>query len=301
MKLLSWLLLAALLAPDEKHTVVKTIDVGGLKREYRLHVPPSYDKAKPPALVLVFHGGGGNARQQERFSGFSDLSDKEGFIAVYPDAVEHNWNDGRGVETIKSQKDGVDDVAFVKAALDEIARETPFDPKRVFACGISNGAIFSHYLALKADRVAAIGCLVGGIAEPVAKDFKPEKPVSVLIMQGTDDPLVPYDGGAVARNRGRIVSTADAVKTWIGVNGCGEKGETAELPDKDPDDGTRIEATTYTGGKDGTEVVLYKIKGGGHTWPGGAQYLPKAIVGVVSRDLDATRALWDFFAKHPRP
>lgn len=294
--------LLLMLVLGDKHTVEKTIDHDGHKRLYRLHVPPGYDKAKPPALVIVCHGGSSNAAQQERQSKFSDLSDTEGFIAVYPDALDKNWNDGREAEALKEQKDGVDDVGFIKAALDEIAKEFPYDPKRVFSCGISNGAIFSHYLGLKAsDRIAAIGCIVGGIAEPTAKDFKPEKPVSVIIFQGTEDPLIPFAGGAVLRVRGRILSTADAVKTWVAVNGCNEKGETTELPDKDPDDGTRIELTKYAGGKDGAEVHYYKITGGGHTWPNGTQYLPVKTIGRVTRDIDGTTTLWDFFKSHPRP
>lgn len=294
------LLLLAACAGDE-HTVRKTITVDEREREYLLHVPPSREKDGPAALVVVLHGGGGNAAQAERFTGFSRLSDREGFIVVYPDAVEKNWNDGRGAERLASQKAGVDDVKYIGAMIDAVAREHDVDPKRIYATGASNGGIMSQYLAIKlSGRFAAIGCVIGSIAEPAAKDFKPGHPVSVLIMNGTEDPLVPFDGGVVARNRGEVIATREAAGLWIEHNGCGKEAKKEDLPDKDADDACTVTRETWSGGRDGSEVVLYTIKGGGHTWPGGSQYAPRAVIGRVCRDLDATGTIWEFFQAHPK-
>lgn len=294
------LLGCSLVRPAEEHTVEGKLRVGDLDRAYLLHLPPTILPNTPAALVLVFHGGGGHAKQMEHFSAFSALSDREGFIVCYPDGIEKNWNDGRVVEDSRAHREKIDDVAFIDALLTEIAKKHPVDPKRIYATGISNGAFFSNRLgAERASRFAAIAPVVGGMAPTVAADFHPTDPVSVVILQGVDDPLVPYDGGPIKFNRGQTVSTASTARKWVEHDGCKEP-VVEDLPDKDPDDGTRVKKTTWSGGRDGAEVVLYTIEGGGHTWPGGSQYLPKVMIGRVCKDVDATPLIWDFFLRHPK-
>lgn len=296
-------LLAALVlaVPASAGTVRRTLAHGGLTREYRLHVPPSYSKGRPVALVLVFHGGGGTARQMERYTGWSALATREGFIVAYPESVEGNWNDGRGVATLRSHRENVDDVGFVAAIINTLSREYALDPGRIFATGISNGAFVSHLLGARLSRrIAAIAPVVGGMAPAVAGKFHPERPVSVLIIQGTEDPLVPYKGGRVAWNRGETIGTEEAVKKWVDHDGA-RGPRTEDVPDTVEDDGCVGKRVSYTDGRDGTAVVLYALKGGGHAWPGAAQYLPEGIIGRVCRDFDATRLIWEFFSAHPRP
>lgn len=294
------------MATSDTNTVVRTLKVGALSRTYSLHVPPQLPHDKAAALVLVFHGGGGTPVYAERESKFSDLADREGFLVAYPEGIGKSWNDGRGVQTIVAQRDNIDDLAFIAALLDDVAQSCKLDPKRVFATGISNGGIFSHYLAANlAARIAAIAPVAGGLPEPLSHKFNPGQPVSVLFLQGTADPLVPYDGGYVtppgAGKRGQIVSTDAAVKLWTGRDGCQGEAVTEELPDKDPKDGCRVKKFTYAHGTNGTEVMLYKIEGGGHTWPDGMQYLPRLIIGRVCRDFNGTAVIWDFFKSHPKP
>jgi polyhydroxybutyrate depolymerase len=237
----------------------------------------------------------------ERFSGFSALSDKEGFLVCYPDGVERNWYDGRVVQDSRAHREKIDDAGFIEALIDGIARKQPVDMKRIYATGISNGGFFSTYLGARlSKRFAAIAPVVGGMAPVVAADFKPDQPVSVLILQGTEDPMVPFDGGPIKFNRGETVATRTAVQKWVDHDGCTTQ-LAEDLPDRDPSDGTRVHRTIHRGGRDGTEVVLYTIEGGGHTWPGGPQYLPVFMVGRVCRDIDANPIIWDFFAKHPKP
>ena|SRR5436190_15147685 len=287
-------------APD-LHTVEGTLDIDGVLRTYDLHIPTGLDPKKPLPLVFLFHGGGGYGLQMERFSGFSELSDKEGFIACYPDGVERNWFDGRVVEGSKAHREKIDDAGYIDALIDAIAKKHPIDEKRIYATGISNGGFFSNYLGAKrSKRFAAIASVAGGLAPVVAADFKPEAPVSVLFLQGTEDPILPFDGGPLKYNRGETISTATTVKKWVEHDGC-KPAVTEDLPDKDPADETRVKRATYSGGRDGTEVVLYTIEGGGHTWPGGPQFLPGFLVGRVCQDIDANQVIWDFFAKHPKP
>jgi polyhydroxybutyrate depolymerase len=163
--------------------------------------------------------------------------------------------------------------------------------------------MFSHYLAAKlSDRIAAIAPVVGGMADPFYREFRPEKPVSVFIIQGMSDPLVPYMGGAVARGtRGRIIPTERAAALWVEKDGCDHKPSVGELPKTDPTGGFQVKWSRWSGGRDNTEVLLYAIEGGGHTWPGGSQFLPVFFVGRVCQDFDATEAIWEFFKSHPRP
>jgi polyhydroxybutyrate depolymerase len=296
------LLLVALPLTASGQSVERSLSVGGRQRTYRLFVPATA-KGAPAPLVLAFHGGGGRGRSMESLSRLSLLAAREGFVVAYPDAYEGNWNDGRTDFDATAAREHIDDVTFVRAILTDVARVTPVDAKRVFATGISNGAIFSHFLAANlSDRIAAIAPVAGGIADPFYKVFAPAQPVSVFAMQGTKDPLVPIDGGNVAKAyRGKVIATDAAMRLWVGRDSASATPETGTLPDNDPRDGCTVAWKKWSGGKRGTEVWLYVEQGAGHTWPGGPQYMPRLLVGAVCRDFDATESIWAFFKAHPKP
>lgn len=281
-------------------TVARTITAGGRQRTYLLYLPPAAARRTPMALLFVLHGGGGTGQRMSSFTGFSGLADRHGFAVVYPDAVDRNWNDGREAQQIRAQHEEIDDVAFFAAMIDALSKELPVDPDRIYATGISNGGFMSQLLAVRlSHRLAAIAAVAAGMAPSVAEQ-PPKEPISVLVMNGTEDRLVPYRGGDVVGNRGKTIATDKIVQKWKVHNQCAEGPVATVLPDKDPSDGTTVTQVTYTRCARGTEVVLYTIEGGGHTWPGGAQYLPARIVGRVSRDISATEVIWQFFARHPR-
>ncbi len=126
----------------------------------------------------------------------------------------------------------------------------------------------------------------------------------MLAINGTEDPLVPFEGGDVhflKFKRGRCLSVKETIAWWVKVNGCSAEAVTKAEPDRDTDDGTTVRTETHTGGRDGTEVVLYVIDHGGHTWPGGWQYLPERLIGKTCRDFDASDVIWAFFKKHALP
>jgi polyhydroxybutyrate depolymerase len=296
----AWSLAAVLPAAAGRATQAHRLEVGGLTRSYLLHVPPALPAGQVP-LVLVFHGGGGNGLGTERLTRFSELADRERLLVAYPEGIDRNWYDGREFTGSRAHRERIDDVAFVTAMLDAVARTHAVDPRRIYATGISNGAVFSHYLAAHlAPRIAAIAPVVGGVADPPDAWLHPAQAVSVLILQGTTDPLVPYRGGAIAFGRGRIIDTEEAARRWARLNGTAPEPRSSALPaaGKEHCGGLRL---TYSGGRDGSEVVLVRLDGGGHTWPGGAQYLPERLVGRVCRDFDATALIWEFFRTHPKP
>ncbi|MEO0079942.1 MAG: PHB depolymerase family esterase [candidate division WOR-3 bacterium] len=272
----------------------------GRKRTFLVHIPPQTAGLKNLPLVIVLHGGGGNGRAVARLTGFSALADEKGFIVVYPDAVNGHWNDGRQVRQFRSQRENVDDVGFIAALIDSLAKRLKVDPKRVYATGISNGAIMCHRLGCElASRLAAIAPVAGAIAEPLNGRCQPARPVSVVAINGTEDRFVPYEGGGVGllAKRGRVVSVAQTIEFWVRANGCSTR-PIVNVRDIERADGMRIRQERYLGGREGSEVMLFTIEGGGHTWPGGAER-PRRF-GPGTRGLDATREIWEFFSHHRR-
>lgn len=271
-----------------------------IERSYLLHLPAGYDSTRQWPLVFMLHGGGGSAVAAAKLTGFSRMADTAGFIVVYPEAVNRHWNDGRRVRLFRAHREEVDDVGFFAALGDRLARDLAVDTTRVFAAGISNGGMMCHRLGCElSGRIAAIAPVAASMPAPLVDNCRPERPVSVLAISGTADPLVPYDGGSVGliRKRGRVVSVDRAIAAWVIANGCTVGPDTSLLPDNDPDDGTRVRRQTWTGGRDGSEVVLFTVEGGGHTWPGGAAR-PRQF-GPTSRDIDAAELIWQFFQQHP--
>lgn len=278
----------------EENTQERTLQHGGRDRTYFVHVPPKLPLDKPVPLVFVLHGGGSNARQMIRFTGFSAVADQEGFLAVYPDGIDRRWNDGR-----LEERNNIDDVGFILAILDRIGKELAVDPKRVFSTGISNGGFMSQRLAAEcSEKFAAIAPVAAGMPQIIGDKMKSQDRVSVLIINGTEDPLVPYHGGSVGRDRGVLLDTDETVRRWVAIDQGADKPEAENIPDADPNDGCRAVRFLFRG--DGADVVLIRIDGGGHTWPGGIQYLGQWIIGRVCRDFDGTRAIWDFFRTHPK-
>jgi polyhydroxybutyrate depolymerase len=189
----------------------------------------------------------------------------------------------------------------VRALIDELAAKYPVDTRRVYATGISNGGFFSNRLACDlAGRIAAIASVAATMPEKLVPRCKPARPVSVMYLNGDQDPLVPIQGGQVAKRNGLCVSLSDAAKFWREIDRTSPKPLEENLPQRE-DDGTSIHKQTWREGQKQTEVVVYTVHGGGHTWPGGSQYLPVVFVGKVSHQLDATSTIWEFLSAHRLP
>ncbi len=282
---------------------VHTLTIDGRERRFIVQSPKN-PKGKLP-VVFVFHGGGGRGENMLTKANFGPLAARENFIAVYPSAWKNHWNDGRKALWIASQKEGVDDVGFVRAIVDDLSKSHPIDRSRIYATGGSNGGIFCHYLAAKAaDLFAAVAPVIGGLAAPVADSFKPSHPISLLVIQGDDDPLVPIGGGPIAgsEGRGRIISTEEMLKLYIKHNHISGQPTEELLPDVDPDDGCRTTVRRYPPGQAGVKVEYWLIRGGGHTLPGketGKVQLAEGFVGKTCHDFDFREVVWNFFKSCP--
>jgi polyhydroxybutyrate depolymerase len=291
---------------DQETSTTRSIIFAGSERTYHIHIPipASYDKASPIPLLIVLHGGGGTGEGMVNLSqgGFNKLSDKEGFIVVYPDGIEKHWNDGRENASYRAHREKIDDVGFISALVEHLAKEHNIDMKRVYVTGISNGAMMSFRLACElSEKITAIAPVSGAMPENLPARCSPSRPIPVLMISNTDDRLVPWEGGDIRFGRktfGRTLSVPETVKYWVNHNQCSLPPTVSVEPDRDPKDGTRVRKELYNQCREGSEVVLYAIEGGGHTWPGGHQYLPEWMVGKTSRDIDANEVIWDFFRRH---
>jgi polyhydroxybutyrate depolymerase len=260
--------------PGTPNDFSKTISVAGVSRNYLLHVPATYVSTNPSAVVLLFHGGNGSAATVGGITsgspgGFSALADKNNFIAIYPNAIDGNWDDGRETITYRTN-----DVAFTEAILDAVAREYNLDAKRIFAAGISNGGMMSHRLACDlSNRIAAVATVAANIPSAITANCAPLGIVPVAMFSGTADPIMPYAGGAVSGNTGgSVLSAPDTALFWANKNQVPLASQNSVIPDADPNDGTTADLFSYAGAGPG-EVAFYRVNNGGHTWPGGTQYI----------------------------
>jgi polyhydroxybutyrate depolymerase len=260
----------------------RSIKMGEQERSYLVHVPKSYDPKKSTPVVLALHGALMDGPMMVPFSGLNKKADDEGFIVVYPSGLGRFWNAG---SFRKGMGGNIDDVAFIGKVLDELATLVNVDKKRVYACGMSMGAMMSYRLAAELwDRIAAVAPVAG---TSMIQEIKLKQPVPVLHFHGTKDTFVPFEG------RGRSVD--DTIQKWVKLNGCDEKPK-ADVLSKNGEE-LKVTRKTYGGGKDGAEVVLIVIEDGGHTWPG--QKPPVGFMGKSAMNISANDLIWEFFKKHP--
>ena len=272
-----------------------TIVISGQTREYLLYVPPSYDRTRPTPLVISMHGAAVWPAQQMHLSGWNRLADEHGFIVVYPSGsdVPRIWHVDRGLGLMR-------DVRFIAALVDTLEKAYNIDPTRIYANGLSNGGGMSFVLSCTlSDRIAAVGLVAAAQTLPWSW-CTDQRPVPMIEFHGTADPMVPYDGGlptsvfAPTRfdpHAKPFPSIPGWAADWARRNRCGtDPIDTAVAAD--------VTRRAYTGCADDAGVVLYTVRGGGHSWPGGKP-MPRWMVGPTSNSVDATSLMWAFFRDHP--
>ena len=273
---------------------------GGRTRTFNYLVPAGKAGQSLP-LVIALHGRLGDGKGQDKLSGASAVAEKEGFVLALPDGYSKSWHDAR--DKGPAAEAGVDDVAFLSALIDWFVAQQHVDPARVYVMGMSNGGFMTLTLACAlTDKIAAVASVTGTVSENLKASCAPSRPIPVALFLGDADPLVPYEGGDVARGKnGRAISGPDSAALFAGLNGCASTPAVSELPDVDANDGTRIALSLYGECRAGSEVRLYTVRGGGHTWPGGWGYMSESFIGLTSRDLSATAEAWSFFQRFTLP
>jgi len=274
-----------------------TLMHGGKKRSFLVYMPDGDIAGRP--LFLVLHGSKGKGKSVRQQSGyqFDVLADREKCIVVYPDGYRKHWNDCRSAPKDKAHTKDIDDVGFLTALVEMCCTRWHADPARVYAVGFSNGGHMCFRLAAEVpDKIAGITAIAANMPAPGwSKCPAPENGFPVMIVSGTDDPINPYEGGKVRLfhfiKKGEVLPASDSAKAWLKSEDMGKKPVSKKLIDHDLEDGTEVEILTWPDSR----VRLYTIRGGGHTIPGGEQYLPASIVGRVSHDINIAQEVWEFF------
>ncbi len=269
----------------------------------------AYVPAKPaihPALVIVLHSSMGTAERARASFGydFDLLADQHGFIAVYPQGYEGHWNDCKKKGPFAAKRENIDDVGFLHVLVDRLVKDHNADRARVYVTGVSNGGAMTLRLALQTpDFARAYAAVVSSVPAPENMALTPKnQPVSVLIMNGTDDPFNPWRGGDVVLygvwgNRGPVLSAQASIDYFRKLAGLEGAPRVTRFPDLDPDDGSTAERSSWSApGK--RSVALYTIQGGGHSAPHPALY-GRRLLGHSNRDIHAANEIWEFFQSAP--
>jgi polyhydroxybutyrate depolymerase len=283
-----------------------TFRFDGEKRSYIIDLPNSYNPSNEYPLVLVFHGGGGNAKNIKEVTNFSLKGEEENFIVVYPDGSGKlnyrllTWNCGFCCGY--ALEHNIDDIGFIRALIEYLTDEYNIDESMIYATGLSNGGIMSYYVgAALSDifaAVAPVAAQIGGQATEQEKIWRipvPENPVSILAINGMNDSRVPYDGGRPADNDTAVyswISTNESISFWVTQNQCNS------FPERNISDSGNIIIDTYAGGLDSTMVRLISIVDGTHSWPGGEKGWDQGA--KPTSEINATDIIWEFFKDHPK-
>lgn len=288
-----------------ENMTLESISFRGQTRDYYIHTPSSYQSNKLTPLVLAFHGGVGRGDTMAQKTGLNAVAEREGFIVVYPNGIDRGdrggrWNDGR---IASQQGSGSDDVAFVRALIDHLVQTKNIDSRRVYSAGGSNGGFFTQRLACElSDKITAFASVSATLPQSLQSRCNPSRSVPMLMINGTADPFVPWQGGQVQIGAGgNILSVPATVDFWRKHNNCSTNPAVEQLPDTQ-NDGTKVKKATYSGCRNNAPIVFYTVEGGGHGWPGSqSERRSEARSGKVSREILASYVIWNFFEQQTLP
>ena len=287
------LLIILLLTPIISFAQIDTasFEFEGITRDYLVFLPKSYDGVTQMPVVLNLHGYTLDKQQQMNYSQMNLVADTAGFIVVYPNAVNTTWNSGIYDSPEAPPNPNINDIGFIDALIDTLQSHYSIDLEKIYSCGFSNGGFMSFKLACQlSNRIAAIASVEGAISNTTASECNCNHTMPVLIIHGTADNIVHYNGDAGWHS---VEYTLDY---WKNFNSCIES-DTTSLPDLDTLDGCTVERINYTDSFDSIKVVFYKVINGGHTWPGGdKQYLVLSWgdIGKTNGDFNASVEIWNF-------
>ncbi len=261
--------------------LVDSIFHQGGYRTFIVHLPTGYNPSLSYPLILNFHGLNSNAAEQELYTGFDAIADTAKFIVVYPQGLNNSWNLLPGAP---------DDVNFASVLIDSLKQMYSVDSGCVYSTGLSNGAFLSFNLGCYiSNKLAAIAPVAGNMAQLQQILCFPAKGMPVMEIHGTADAVVSYNGTS------GVPTVPETVHWWVTKNACDTTPVISSLPDINSTDGCTVQKCTYSNGLDNSEVIHYKVTGGGHTWPGAVPFAP---LGNTCGDFNASETIWLFFRKY---
>lgn len=291
--------------PNEAGDKEYLLQHDGRERRYLVHTPAGWDGKTPLAVVLAFHGGGGRAELQRAQSGMNAVSDRHKFLVVYPDGTGRSmrrllrgdevdvltWN--AGLCCGQAVKEKADDVGFVRALLDDLPKHFAIDPARIYATGMSNGAMMTHRVAVElADHIAAVAPVAGSLMiEDLSQ--RPARPVPILYFHGEKDTSAKFHGGPARIDKTVHRSVPETIRWWVRANGC------AESPAQSRTEKDYVwERYEPPAGQPGAPVEFVRLPEGGHTWPGGVDVTRRLGTGKLIESVNASEMMWQFFSRH---
>jgi polyhydroxybutyrate depolymerase len=331
--------------PLRAQDVQEKVQVDDLSRNFVVHLPKGYYSKQRYPVVILLPGQNQQPDDMQRLTHFDQfVADKNGIIAVYPNATRGRWNIGvrpeqtstmaphrgggghhggyggggggypgggggypggggggypgggnsGGQNPDNNKSEPADDVAFLNQMLDQIALKYSVDTSRIYATGLGDGGFMALRMGCAmADRVAAVAAV--GAALPKTMICLPSRPVPALFISGTEDPIVPYGGGTYKAGQFHALSAEDSAKTWARFDRCNEKPAQEKIQSLQKGE-KETKTFIFSGCHDNSQVVLYAVKDGGNTWPGGQQYMSEKEVGKTSNALNANETIWSFLA-----
>ncbi|MGV6852404.1 MAG: alpha/beta hydrolase family esterase, partial [bacterium] len=289
-------------ASSHKQLEHQTIQVNTIQRSYYIHNNQQKSTQLQPAFIFL-HGGSEHPKSAAKNTRLNRYADQYGFVAVYPLGINKHWNDGRGIYYDSKQDTLADDVQFLSKLIDHLIKYNQVDPAKVYLAGMSNGGIMAQRAACElSHQLAAVASISSSMASNIVNNCKPTHPISVLLINGTKDPIVPFEGGEVhffRKSMGYVESTEKTYQFWLNQNQCPKTESKSEIPDKNRKDHSHVTFKIVKHCKENQKVGLYTIIGGGHNLPGSQSKNRPLLVGWKNEDINAIEAIWAFFNLDP--
>lgn len=276
------------------------INCAGYRRTYWKYIPARLNNQSKLPLLIVLHGSGIDGARMRAWTGFEFdvMADRYGFAVAYPDGYGKNWNDIRKTAPFAAKQKNIDDIAFIKALIEQYQLSHNIDVGKVYVFGYSNGGNMAFRLALQEPGlVAGIATIAASLPTPYNRLVEPNGvTLPILMVNGTKDPIIPYEGGKVnffGKKLGNVVSAISTIEAFTYAEQNISVAERQRLPHLNPADDTSVEQRVWR--KNGQALaVLYTVHGGGHVIPQPVARFPR-LMGKVSGDLDAPREAVVFF------
>jgi polyhydroxybutyrate depolymerase len=286
------------------HAWLKTnhIEINTVSRDYYVHFPNNYNKNKASAVLFYLHGGGENIKKMARSSSLNNLADLHHFIVVYPVGIDKHWQDGRKQTYSGTNKTHINDVAFIDKLIETFKSKYKIDKKKIYVTGVSNGGLMTLRLGCElSHKLSAVAPVIANMPKNYLSKCRPKKTLPLLLMNGTKDPIVPYNGGEMKflkKRMGEVTSTKETIGFWIKHNQCNKNPNTKNLPNLNKRDNSYVIKQSYTKCKNDATVELYSIQGGGHSMPSKRGFNLAKLLGERNRDIEGINVIVDFLLKY---